>query len=141
MLANTSVGLANVTVGGTGTSTMNGSGGIHLQGVQIGAVASTLNGGLDVDAGTVLLNTPTGATTFGVGGEVVPASVVIDANQQANRLGNLATVMIGAMGSMSINEVNAIPNHANSVAFTVENGGNLRLAVGSKIFTRLVATP
>ena len=45
------------------------------------------------------------------------------------------------MGSMSINRVNAIPNHANSVAFTVENGGNLRLAVGSKIFTRLVATP
>ncbi|MCP5535257.1 MAG: autotransporter-associated beta strand repeat-containing protein [Akkermansiaceae bacterium] len=34
LMANTSAGAATVTVGGTGASTMNGSGGVHLQGVQ-----------------------------------------------------------------------------------------------------------
>ncbi|NWK56512.1 autotransporter-associated beta strand repeat-containing protein [Verrucomicrobiaceae bacterium N1E253] len=41
LLANTDAGAATVTVGGSGASTMNGTGGIHLQGVQNFDVADT----------------------------------------------------------------------------------------------------
>jgi fibronectin-binding autotransporter adhesin len=41
LLANTSAGAATVTVSGSGVSTMNGSGGIHLQGIQNFNVANT----------------------------------------------------------------------------------------------------
>ena len=58
LLANTTVGAATVTVGGTGVSTMNGSGGIHLQGIQnfnVAEVTGNTNADLNV---TMRLDNP-----------------------------------------------------------------------------------
>ncbi len=93
LLANTASGPANITVGGDGMSVMNGTGGIHLQGVQNFVVADTTGdagddlrvnmilaaqgtsggdpGGINkTGAGTMALNaanTYTGATIVGEG--------------------------------------------------------------------------
>ena len=57
LLANTTAGPATVTVSGTGASTMNGSGGIHLQGVQNFAVADvTGDAGTDLTVSMILAN-------------------------------------------------------------------------------------
>ncbi len=57
LLANTSAGAATVTVSGSGASTMNGSGGIHLQGVQNFSVADTTgDAGADLNVSMVLAN-------------------------------------------------------------------------------------
>jgi autotransporter-associated beta strand protein len=66
LLANTSTGAATVNVTGTGKSTMNGSGGIHLSGQQNFNVADTV-AGADVDL-EVTMRLDNGGNVGGTGG-------------------------------------------------------------------------
>lgn len=148
LLGNTSSGAATVSVTGTGASTMNGSGGIHLQGFQnfavdnvTGDAAADLvvtmrldNGGnaggtggiTKSGAGTMLLN---GQNTY-TGGTVVNAGILaVDGNQQSNRLtANHAVTVNG--GAFEIRGVNALPNAGSSVDVTVNSGGSLNVVSG-----------
>jgi len=114
LLGNTDAGAATVTVSGTGSSTMNGSGGLHLQGVQNFDVADT-TGDADTDlAVSMVLDGPgfeggsaggivklgsgtmrlTGANTF-TAGTTVSAGTLAAANPAALGTGS-ATVASGA---------------------------------------------
>lgn len=149
LLGNTSSGAATVSVTGTGASTMNGTGGIHLQGFQnfavddvTGDAAADLNVTMRLDnpgnaggaaggvtksgAGTMLLN---GQNTY-TGGTVVNAGILaVDGNQQSNRLtANHAVTVNG--GAFEIRGVNALPNAASSVDVTVNAGGSLNVVSG-----------
>lgn len=67
LLGDTSAGAATVTVNGSGVSTMDGSGGLHLQGVQNFNVADTTgDSGTDLAVSTVLAGP--GATLGAAGG-------------------------------------------------------------------------
>jgi autotransporter-associated beta strand protein len=148
LLGNTSTGAATVSVTGSGASTMNGSGGIHLQGFQnfavddvTGDAAADLvvtmrldNGGnaggtggvTKSGAGTMLLN---GANTYTAGTVVNAGILAVDGNQQANRLTNNHAVTVNG-GAFEIRGVNALPNAGNSVDVTVNAGGSLNVVSG-----------
>lgn len=148
LLGNTSTGAATVSVTGTGASTMNGSGGIHLQGLQNFAVDNVTGdaaadlvvtmrldnagnaggtGGITKSgAGTMLLN---GQNTY-TGGTVVNAGILaVDGNQQSNRLtANHAVTVNG--GAFEIRGVNALPTAGSAVDVTVNAGGSLNVVSG-----------
>lgn len=149
LIANTTVGAATVSVTGSGKSTMNGSGGIHLQGPQNFNVADTVPGsGADLEVtirldnggnsggtgsvvklggGTMLLN---GQMSY-TGGTTVNAGILaVDGNQQANRLTNNHAVTVNNTGVFEIRGVNALPNGTNSVDVTVNAGGTLNVVSG-----------
>jgi autotransporter-associated beta strand protein len=148
LLGNTSTGAATVSVTGSGASTMNGSGGIHLQGFQnfavdnvTGDAAADLvvtmrldNGGnaggtggvTKSGAGTMLLN---GANTYTAGTVVNAGILAVDGNQQSNRLTNNHAVTVNG-GAFEIRGVNALPNAGNSVDVTVNAGGSLNVVGG-----------
>jgi fibronectin-binding autotransporter adhesin len=112
--------------GAAGALIKKGSGTVNLN----GAAASTLTSGLDVAEGSVLVNTATGATLVNVGSGATAAAMVLDGNQVGNRLAALAAVTVGGNGTVTVNGVNALPNHTNSVNFTVEAGGLLNFTSG-----------
>lgn len=112
--------------GAAGALVKKGTGTVDLN----GAAASTLTTGLNVVEGSVLVNTATGATLANVGSGATAAAMVLDANQSANRLAALAAVTVGGNGTVTVNGVNALPNHTNSVSFTVEAGGLLNFTSG-----------
>ncbi len=102
-----------------------GSGTLSLNGVAASTIAR-----LEVDAGTVAINTNSGIPVVEVGGGPAPASLVLDGSQVGNRLAPLASVLVENNGTVVVNGVNALPNHANSVNFTVEAGGTLIFGSG-----------
>jgi autotransporter-associated beta strand protein len=148
LLGNTSTGAATVSVTGTGASTMNGSGGIHLQGFQnfavddvTGDAAADLvvtmrldNGGTaggtggvtKSGAGTMLLN---GQNSYTAGTVVNAGILAVDGNQQSNRLTNNHAVTVNG-GAFEIRGVNALPNAGSSVDVTVNDGGSLNVVGG-----------
>ncbi|MBN8459482.1 MAG: autotransporter-associated beta strand repeat-containing protein [Verrucomicrobia bacterium] len=149
LLANTTAGAATVSVTGSGKSTMNGSGGIHLQGPQNFNVADTVPGtGADLEVTTRLDNGGNGGGVGAVvkqgggtmlftgqmtytGGTTVNAGVLaVDGNQAANRLTNNHAVTVNNSGTFEVRGVNALPNGGNSVDFTVNAGGTLNIVSG-----------
>jgi autotransporter-associated beta strand protein len=148
LLGNTSTGAATVSVTGTGASTMNGSGGIHLQGFQnfavddvTGDAAADLvvtmrldNGGTaggtggvtKSGSGTMLLN---GQNSYTAGTVVNAGILAVDGNQQSNRLTNNHAVTVNG-GAFEIRGVNALPNAGSSVDVTVNAGGSLNVVGG-----------
>ncbi len=148
LLGNTSTGAATVSVTGTGASTMNGSGGIHLQGFQnfavdnvTGDAATDLNVTMRLDnagnaggtggitksgAGTMLLN---GQNTYTAGSVVDAGILAVDGNQQSNRLTNNHAVTVNG-GAFEIRGVNALPTAGNAVDVTVNAGGSLNVVSG-----------
>lgn len=139
-IANTTevnVGPNDLTIGGP-VSAANGSGFVKKGSGTMtltGATAGNITGGMQVDQGTLLVNAGTGATTATVGTAGSPATMILDGNQVVNRLGNLATVLVGSNGTVTVNGVNTLPNHANSVSFTVEAGGLLNFTSGESAAT------
>jgi fibronectin-binding autotransporter adhesin len=139
-LANTSevnTGPNSLTIGGaitgTGGATLikKGSGTMTLTGTAVG----NITGGIQVDQGTFAINAGSGATTATVGIGATSALLTLDGNQNVNRLANLAAVVVGGNGTMTVSGVNAIPNHANSCSFTVEAGGLLAFVSGESVAT------
>ncbi len=126
------VGPSGLTIGGAinapggNALTKKGTGTMSLVGTAVGSIT----GGIQVDAGTLAINAGSGAASLAVGTAGTPAVVTVDGNQQVNRLPNLATVLVGSNGTMTVAGVNALPNHANSCSFTVEAGGVLNFVSG-----------
>ena len=83
LLANTSTGAATVSVTGTGAATMNGSGGIHLQGVQNFSVANTTGDAAADLSVTMRLDNP--GTTGGAAGGINKTG---DGTMFLNNVGN-----------------------------------------------------
>lgn len=149
LLANTSAGAATVSVTGTGVSTINGSGGIHLQGFQTFNVADTVagsgndlvvtsrldNGGTaggtggvtKTGAGTMLLN---GYNTYSGGTTINGGVLAVDGSQVNNRLTNNHAVTVNNTGVFEIRGVNALPTAASGVDVTVNAGGTFRVLSG-----------
>jgi autotransporter-associated beta strand protein len=74
---------------------------------------------------TILMNMPyTGGTTVNGG------LLIVDANQDGNRQANGGQVTVNSGGTFEIRGVNALPNAANSVNFTL-NSGTLRVVTGT----------
>ncbi len=130
------VGASGLTVSGS----INGSGGVLAKKgagtlTMNGATGSTLSSGLDVDAGTLALTTASGASSVTVGTKTDAASVVVDGNQNFNRFADLANIQVGAMGTMTLNGVNSLPNAAGAVNITVDAGGVLNIVSGGSTLT------
>ncbi|MFM2243433.1 MAG: hypothetical protein RLZ97_2289, partial [Verrucomicrobiota bacterium] len=104
LLANTNLGAATVNVTGTGASTMNGTGGIHLQGVQNFNVANTTgNASADLVVDMIL------AAQGTIGGDAGGVRKQGDGTMQLNRTNTYTgstiieggTLAIGASGSIA----------------------------------------
>jgi fibronectin-binding autotransporter adhesin len=136
------VGPNGLTIGGpvTGAAgngfTKKGTGTMTLSGTGVG----NISGGMQVDEGTLAVNAGTLAPSATVGTAGTAAILTLDSNQNPNRLGNIATVLVGSNGTMSVNGVNALPNHANSCNFTVEAGGLLAFVSGESPATGVGVT-
>ncbi|MCU0795745.1 MAG: autotransporter-associated beta strand repeat-containing protein [Akkermansiaceae bacterium] len=149
LLANTNLGAATVSVTGTGKATMNGSGGIHLQGVQNFNVADTVSGaGVDLEVNMTLDNGGTAGGTGGIrkqgvgtmllngamsytGDTIVDGGILaVDGNQQSNRLTNNHLVTVNNTGTFEVRGVNALGTANNSIDVTVNAGGTYRVVSG-----------
>jgi len=146
LLANTSTGAAIVTVSGTGAARMNGSGGIHLQGIQEFAVANTTGdanpdltvsmilagpgsaggsagGILKTGAGTMLLS---GSNTF-TGGVTIAAGKVVAAHPSA--LGTGTVVIDGTTANLAWNASTALTRPLTFTRATLSGTGVIGVGV------------
>jgi autotransporter-associated beta strand protein len=148
LLANVSTGAATVTVGGTTASVMNGTGGLHLQGVQNFDVADvTSSAAADLTVSMILDNPGSiggavgginklGAGTMAIsrntqytGGTTVTAGV-LDLTGGGGSAGTLrGTVNINAGGTLrlSIGDATGFTAGATSVSVININGGTLNV--------------
>lgn len=108
LMANTSAGTSGVTVGGTGTSVMNGTGGIHLQGVQNFVVNDTTsNASPDLTVSMILDQPGTiGGAAGGVNKTGTGTMVLNAANTyQGATTVNAGTLRLGAAGTLNLSDV------------------------------------
>lgn len=113
-----------ITLGGTLTKT--GAGDLTLTATASGT------GGLAVSSGTLVLNA---AQTYTGGTTVNGGTLLLDGNQNFNRLANNSSVTVNNTGLFEVRGVNALPSAANSVDFTVAQGGVLRFVSGGSTAT------
>ncbi len=135
-VSSTNLNLSGALTSGGGTLvTKKGTGTLNITGGGAGALA----GGLQVDNGTVNLKASTGALVLNIGIGADNAVVNMDgSNASGLRVGNAANVLVGSKGTLNIAGANAVPNHANSVNFTVEAGGLLKITTGTSEFVDAV---
>jgi len=104
LLANTDAGAATVTVGGTGASTMNGSGGIHLQGVQNFAVAdATGDASADLIVDMILAGPGSAGGAAGGINKTGAGTMLINSNSTYTGITTVAEGAFGGTGSISSN--------------------------------------
>jgi len=129
LLADTSAGPATVLVGGSGTATMNGSGGIHLQGVQNFSVADTSGStGPDLNVNMILAGPgTTGGAPGGINKTGAGTMVLNGTNTYTGAtLVNGGILRIGASGSIGSSDVTV-------------NGGTLQTEITEKGMSSLTA--
>jgi len=151
LLANTSTGAATVTVSGTYASSalMNGTGGIHLQGVQNFAVAD-INGTTAADLTVSMVLADPGTTGGSAGGvnktgagtmKITTAGTYTGATTVAAGVLELATanyakglatssITVSSGAFLDVNGINILYSGSSYIPITL-NGGTVRIITGS----------
>lgn len=150
LLANTDTGTASVTVSGTGASLMNGTGGVHLQGVQNFIVNDTTgNANPDLTVSLILDQPGTQGGAAGGVNKTGAGTMVLNAanSYQGATTVNAGTLELGPAGTINLSDVTVTGStlQVDAAGKTVKsltiNAGSTLSAAARKLQVSVMAAP